>query len=64
MIAVKSGEVTEAELLASYDGKVPSWQVPDKVIFVEDLPLGATGKVVKVKLRETYGDVLMAGENA
>ncbi|MEM6303667.1 MAG: long-chain-fatty-acid--CoA ligase [Pseudomonadota bacterium] len=59
IIAVKSGDVSEAELLAFYDGKVPSWQVPDKVIFVEDLPLGATGKVVKVKLRESYGDVLL-----
>ena len=27
-------------------------------IFVDELPLGATGKVVKVKLRETYADVL------
>lgn len=58
LIAVKSGEISEAELLGFYEGKVASWQVPDKVIFVEDLPLGATGKVVKVKLRDAYGDVL------
>ena len=64
VIAVKSGDVTEAELLASYEGKLPSWQVPDKVIFVDDLPLGATGKVVKVKLRETFSDVLLTGEPA
>ena len=51
--------VTEAEILAFYDGKVAKWQVPDKVIFVESLPLGATGKVVKAKLRELYGDVLL-----
>ncbi|HRO15076.1 MAG TPA: long-chain fatty acid--CoA ligase [Paracoccus sp. (in: a-proteobacteria)] len=51
-------DLTEAELLAHYDGKVPRWQVPDKVIFVETLPLGATGKVVKARLREEYGDVL------
>ncbi|MEO1574353.1 MAG: Medium-chain-fatty-acid--CoA ligase, partial [Pseudomonadota bacterium] len=36
-----------------------TWQVPDKVIFVDDLPLGATGKVVKAKLREAYRDVLV-----
>ena len=59
VIAMTSGEVTEEELLAHYEGKVPSWQVPDKVIFVDELPLGATGKVVKVKLRESYGDVLL-----
>jgi len=50
---------TEDDVKASYDGKVASWQVPDRVIFVDDLPLGATGKVLKNKLRETYGDVLM-----
>ena len=58
LIAVKSGDVSEAELRAFYDGKVANWQVPDKVIFAEELPLGATGKVVKVKLRDVYGDVL------
>ena len=61
LIAVKRGEVTEEELLAFYDGKVASWQVPDKVIFVDDLPLGATGKVVKATLREAHGDVLWDG---
>ncbi|MGC0224193.1 long-chain fatty acid--CoA ligase [Pseudooceanicola nitratireducens] len=50
---------TEDEIRASYDGKVASWQVPDRVIFVEDLPLGATGKVLKNKLRETYGEILI-----
>ena len=58
LIAVKTGDISEAELRAFYDGKVASWQVPDKVIFTEELPLGATGKVVKVKLREAYGDML------
>ncbi|MDO5620929.1 MAG: long-chain fatty acid--CoA ligase [Paracoccus sp. (in: a-proteobacteria)] len=52
----------EAELLAFYSGKVPTWQVPDKVIFVETLPLGATGKVVKADLRAEYGDVLWPEE--
>lgn len=52
---------TEEEILASYDGKVASWQVPDRVIFVEELPLGATGKVMKNKLREAHGDVLIEG---
>ncbi|KFI32958.1 long-chain fatty acid--CoA ligase [Haematobacter missouriensis] len=52
-------ELTEAELLAFYEGKVAKWQVPDRVIFVESLPLGATGKVVKAKLRELYGDILL-----
>jgi acyl-CoA synthetase (AMP-forming)/AMP-acid ligase II len=59
LVAVKSGNISESELLAFYDGKVASWQVPDHVIFVNDLPLGATGKVVKLKLREAYSDILL-----
>ncbi|MCK0153107.1 long-chain fatty acid--CoA ligase [Alcanivorax sp. S6407] len=64
LIAVKNGEadVSEEALLAFYDGKVASWQVPDKVIFVEDLPLGATGKVMKNQLRERFGEVLMEAQ--
>ncbi|MEX1663348.1 long-chain fatty acid--CoA ligase [Thioclava sp. 15-R06ZXC-3] len=56
--AIRS-QVTEAEILAIYAGKIPNWQVPDKVIFIETLPLGSTGKVLKTKLREEFGDVLM-----
>ena len=51
-------DLTEDELLAHYDGKVPRWQRPDRVIFVDSLPLGPTGKVVKARLREDHADVL------
>jgi fatty-acyl-CoA synthase len=59
IIAQMAGDVTEEEIVAFYDGKIAKWQTPDAVIFVEELPLGATGKVLKNKLREEYGDVLM-----
>ena len=51
-------DLTEDELLAWYDGKVPRWQRPDRVVFVDSLPLGPTGKVVKAILRETHGGIL------
>jgi fatty-acyl-CoA synthase len=31
------------------------WQLPDEIYYVEALPMGATGKVQKTKLREQYG---------
>lgn len=62
LIAVKAGNVEADELRAFYDGKVAHWQVPDRVIFVDELPLGATGKVVKAKLRETFANVLLEEE--
>ena len=61
IVAVKAPgqEVTREEILAHYDGKVASWQVPDTVIFVEELPIGGTGKVLKNKLRDEFGEVLL-----
>ncbi|UWS04062.1 long-chain-fatty-acid--CoA ligase [Phaeobacter inhibens] len=60
VLAVKrSADVTEADLLAHYQGKVASWQIPDRVVFVESLPLGGTGKVQKNTLRERYEEILL-----
>ncbi|WP_319826463.1 long-chain-fatty-acid--CoA ligase [Thalassovita sp.] len=57
---LKPGQtVSEQELLAFYDGKIAKWQVPDRVIFVDALPIGGTGKVLKNKLREQFGEVLI-----
>jgi 3-(methylthio)propionyl---CoA ligase len=55
VVVLKPGQaVTRDALLAHFDGRVASWQVPDDVVFVEQLPLGATGKVQKNVLRERY----------
>ena len=42
-------------LLAFYQDKIAKWQVPDDVIFVDAIPLGATGKMQKMALREQLG---------
>ncbi|RYF47615.1 MAG: long-chain fatty acid--CoA ligase, partial [Comamonadaceae bacterium] len=53
VVAKKPGaEVTREELLAFYEGKTAKWQIPDDVVFVDAIPLGATGKILKTKLRE------------
>jgi acyl-CoA synthetase (AMP-forming)/AMP-acid ligase II len=44
--------LTASELLKFYEGKTAKWQIPDDAIFVEAIPLGATGKMLKTKLRE------------
>jgi fatty-acyl-CoA synthase len=48
--------VTRDELLRFYDGKIAKWCMPDDVLFVEDLPHTATGKLSKKTLREKYRD--------
>jgi 3-(methylthio)propionyl---CoA ligase len=49
-------EVSREALLGFYEGKIAKWQVPDDVVFVDAIPLGATGKMQKVKLREQFRD--------
>lgn len=48
----------KAGILAHFKGKIADWQIPDEVIFVDELPIGGTGKVLKNKLRDEYGDIL------
>jgi fatty-acyl-CoA synthase len=56
LVVVKkpNANVTREELLAFYASKVAKWQVPDDVVFVDAIPLGATGKIQKNKLREQF----------
>lgn len=49
-------EVSKEELLKFYDGKIAKWWTPDDVVFTDSLPLGATGKILKNKIREAYRD--------
>lgn len=65
LIAVKRPDqtVSEEDLLAWFDGKTARWWKPDAVIFVEQLPHTATGKISKLSLREQYGDYLISGNS-
>jgi acyl-CoA synthetase (AMP-forming)/AMP-acid ligase II len=58
MVVVKKpgAEVTREEILAFYKGKIPNWQTPDDVVFVDEIPHTATGKIYKLKLREELKD--------
>lgn len=52
-------EVTREELLAFYEGKIAKWQIPDDVVFVDAIPLGATGKMQKMHLRQQLKDYVL-----
>jgi fatty-acyl-CoA synthase len=49
-------ELLGSDLLKFYEGKTAKWQIPDDVIFVDAIPLGATGKMLKTKLRTQLAD--------
>ena len=58
LVVVKKpgAELTRDELLAFLDGKIAKWWTPDDVVFVDAIPLGATGKMLKNRLREQFAD--------
>ena len=59
-VALKAGaQVTREELLTFYEGKLAKWQIPDDVVFVDAIPIGATGKMLKVRLREQLKDYVL-----
>jgi fatty-acyl-CoA synthase len=53
-------ELTRDELIAFYEGRIAKWWTPDDVVFVDAIPLGATGKMLKNRLREQHGRHLLA----
>ena len=64
IIAIKAqdSDITEAELLHYFSDKIAKWQIPDRVIFVDSIPLTGTGKMLKKDLREQFGSVLLESE--
>lgn len=54
-------EVSREELLQFFEGKVAKWWIPDDVAFVGEIPLTATGKMQKLKLREQFKDYRLPG---
>ncbi len=57
IVVRKAGmDVSKEELLAYYEGKIAKWWTPDDVQFVDSIPLGATGKLLKTRLREQFKD--------
>ena len=62
VVTLKPGaQVNRDDLLAFYEGKIAKWQVPDDVVFVDAIPLGATGKMLKTRLREQLKDYRLPG---
>lgn len=47
--------IDDDDLINSLKGKVPSWWIPDAIIRIDAMPLAATGKINKIRLRELYG---------
>jgi fatty-acyl-CoA synthase len=58
LLAVKEEgvDVTKEIVIEHLKGSFAKWQLPDDIVFVDELPHSATGKILKTKLRDEYRD--------
>jgi fatty-acyl-CoA synthase len=60
LVRLKDGEsATADEFLGYLEGKIARWWMPDDVQFVDDIPLGATGKIDKKLIRQRFADYVL-----
>jgi fatty-acyl-CoA synthase len=49
-------KISKADMLKYLEGKIAKWWMPDDVIFVDEIPHTATGKILKIALRDQFRD--------
>jgi fatty-acyl-CoA synthase len=60
LVQLKPGEAgAKEEFLQHLEGRIAKWWMPDDVVFVDDIPLGATGKIDKKLIRERMKDYVL-----
>ncbi|HEY7901580.1 MAG TPA: long-chain-fatty-acid--CoA ligase [Caulobacteraceae bacterium] len=60
LVKLRPGESATAEEFQRYlDGKIARWWMPDAVEFVDDIPLGATGKIDKKVIRQRFANYVL-----
>ncbi|MGW3309387.1 acyl-CoA synthetase [Streptomyces sp. NPDC001073] len=55
-VVVPRGEVTESQLIDHAKEKLARFKAPKRVVFVDELPRNASGKILKRELRERFGN--------
>ena len=58
LVVVKKADshITKEAILEFFVGKIAKWWIPDDVVFVDEIPHTATGKILKTKLREDFAN--------
>jgi fatty-acyl-CoA synthase len=63
IVAPRQGQDVDARaLLASLKGKVADWWIPDQIVQLPTMPLAATGKIDKIRLRADYASGRIEGK--
>ena len=56
IIKAEGAKLSREEMLGWLEGKIAKWWIPDDVVFVDEIPHTATGKIKKVELRKQFAD--------
>jgi 3-(methylthio)propionyl---CoA ligase len=63
IVETRQGETVEDHaLIAALRGKIADWWLPDQILKIDAMPLAATGKIDKTKLRADYADGETVGD--
>jgi fatty-acyl-CoA synthase len=56
IIKAEGAELEKEQMLGWLEGKIAKWWIPDDVVFVDEIPHTATGKIKKIELRKQFAD--------
>ena len=63
VIKKEDADLYREDVLGFMEGKIAKWWMPDDVVFVEEIPHTATGKIQKLALREQFKDYVLPTAN-
>jgi fatty-acyl-CoA synthase len=65
VVVLKKGEQANKEdILGFMQGKIAKWWMPDDVVFADEIPHTATGKIQKLVLRQQFKDYRLPSAQA
>ncbi len=64
IVRKEGSKVSREDLLEFLDGQIAKWWMPDDVVFVDEIPHTATGKIQKTALREQFADYRLPSADA
>lgn len=64
VVLKKNQTASKGDILGFMQGKIARWWMPDDVVFLDEIPHTATGKILKMALREQFKDFVLPGAAA
>lgn len=61
VVRAEGSDIGEEELIEFLEPRVAKWWLPDKIVFIDEIPKTGTGKFDKKVVRDQYSDLLMEG---